>query len=285
MLLAILAPSLLHHGLFPTLHCAQRALWDQLDALQNSFSTARCLCHLRKHNLKPTLEDKTLFNSSFIFFFFTIYLFIYLKSTGAVFPEWATIRVASTLPVSLALSLRPRAQPVQSQDDLCPWGYRLHSFPAVLKHTYYLCSWHVSLNTNECEKVSDITVRYFAKKSSLVLLCPPSVAALGVCVATSVRISMVPAHLPLALDPGNEHSNPGARGHCRGTASLVCCLRVSNSKCLRKEYNNIEIQYNLFYFLSSQTLILREVLPTPSEMFFPCLMFLYYKTNIWNYYH
>lgn len=105
-----------------------------------------------------------------------------------MFPEWAKIRVASILSVSLALSLRPRAQPVQNQDDLCPWGYRLHSFPAVLKHTYYLCSWHVPSNTNEYEKVSDITVRYFAKKSSLVLLCPPSVAALGVCVATPVRI-------------------------------------------------------------------------------------------------
>lgn len=128
----------------------------------------------------------------------------------------------------------------------------------------------MSENRNECENVS---VRHFAKKSSLVLTCLPSVVSLSV--RSYSAGNSHGACTSLVLDPGNEHSNPDTRGHCTGgPSSLVGCLRVSSSKCLRKKYNNREIQNNLFSFLSFQSPILRKVLPMPSEMPFLCLMFL-----------
>lgn len=98
-------PPALHHGLSHTLRCTQRALSDQLDALQDSFSTTRCPCHLRNRHPKPALEDKMLFWNS---------VSRMGKNARSIHPP--------CLPLSPSV---PEHRLWQNQDDFSLWGHRL----------------------------------------------------------------------------------------------------------------------------------------------------------------
>lgn len=153
-------------------------------------------------------------------------------------------------------------------------------FPAFQQHcSSLIASALVSCLWTQMNMRTYLTwLRYFAKKSSLVLICSPSVVALSVC-SYSAGNSMVPAHLLWSLTLGMSIQT---QTHGVTAEVLTALWTVSESPLANVWGRNIIIEKYKIIFSPSFS-------PSPrlqfSEKSFPCLqkcpfclMFLYYKT-------